>query len=227
MKYKAIIFDLFGTLIDNLLSYQYRQILVEITDILSVEQDRFINLWLEYSDERMTGKLNNRESLELVCQKTGLTPTDRILENCQRVFTNHVRSRLDPLSSTLTTLSNLRERGYNIGLISNCSNEVILLWDDSPLASVIQYPVFSSSVGLKKPDIEIYLIAAEKIGVNPGECIFVDDSVEYLRGASEVGMTGVLIQDRTLNSSRSTLDDWDGYSIFTLSEIDILLSNVE
>ena len=226
MKYKAIIFDLFGTLIDNLLSYQYRQILVEITDILSVEQDRFINLWLEYSDERMTGKLNNRESLELVCQKTGLTPTDRILENCQRVFTNHVRSRLDPLSSTLTTLSNLRERGYNIGLISNCSNEVILLWDDSPLASVIQYPVFSSSVGLKKPDIEIYLIAAEKIGVNPGECIFVDDSVEYLRGARKAGMTGVLIQDKKLNSSINDPHDWNGPMISSIREIEILLHNI-
>ena len=227
MKYKAIIFDLFGTLVENLLSHQYQEMLVEITGILSIEQDEFINHWLEYSDERMTGQISNADCLNLICRKTGLIPTNKMLNDCRQVFTDHVRSRLKTPAGTLNTLSNLRERGYVIGLISNCSDEVSYLWHSSPLSSLIEEPVFSSSVGTKKPDSRIYLIAAENIGIKPEECIFVDDGLDYLGGARGVGMTGVLIRDKTLNSSFSNPDDWDGYAISSLSEMETLLNNIE
>ena len=85
-----------------------------------------------------------------------------------KVFTDHVRSRLESPAASLDTLSNLRERGYSVGLISNCSDETPVLWHGSPLASVIQYPVFSSSVGVKKPDQQIFLLATEKLNVHVG-----------------------------------------------------------
>ncbi|MBN2077145.1 MAG: HAD-IA family hydrolase [Dehalococcoidales bacterium] len=227
MKYKVIIFDLFGTLVKNVLSSEYREMLVEITDILSVEQDEFINLWLENSDDHMTGRINNADCLSLVCRKIGIEMKEELSGKCLEVFTDHVRLKLEPPASTLTTLSDLRERGYDIGLISNCSDEVSLLWNDSPLSSLIKDPVFSCSVGMKKPDIDIYLLAADKMRISPGECLFVDDSVEYLRGARQAGMTGVLIQDRTLNSSFSNPEDWDGYAINSIREMETLLNNLE
>ena len=227
MKYRTIIFDLFGTLIENMLSYQYREMLFEVSDILSIEQDWFINLWLEYSDDRMTGVMNNADCLSLVCNETGLEPSEETFRNCLNVFADQVRSRLAPTDTTLTVLSNLRERGYDIGLISNCSDEVSSLWNESTLATIIQDPVFSYSVGMKKPDQEIYLVAAEKTGATACECIFVDDSIEYLEGARKAGMHGVLIQDRTLNSSLSNPDDWDGYSVTSVVEMEALLNNME
>ena len=108
MKYKAVIFDLFGTLVENLLSHEYKQMLVEITEILSTEQDRFIDVWLEYSDERMTGNIGNADCLSLVCRKIGLEPSEELFGNWMKVFTGHVRSRLEPSAVTIATLSNLR-----------------------------------------------------------------------------------------------------------------------
>ena len=95
------------------------------------------------------------------------------------------------------------------------------------MASVIQYPVFSSSVGMKKPDPNIFFFAAEKMSINPRECIFVDDSIEHLDGARKAGMTGVLIQDRTLNSSFSNPEESAGYRIASLREIGALIANVK
>ena len=227
MKYKAIIFDLFGTLVENVLSHQYRQMLIEITDILSIERDRFIEIWLGYSDHRMTGQMSNADCLVYVCNETGLEPSEETFRSCLNVFTDQVRFRLEPADTTLTVLSNIRERGYIIGLISNCSNEVSSLWNGSPLATVIQKQVFSCSVGMKKPDPEIYLMAAEKTGTTACECIFVDDRIEYLGGARNAGMTGVLIQDRTLYSSLSNPDDWDGYSVTSIPELETLLNIME
>ena len=182
MEYKAIIFDLFGTLVKNVLSSDYREMLVEISGILETESDRFINLWLEYSDDRMKGKISNSDCLDMVCRKIGVKPTHELSGKCMNIFTDQVRYRLEPPTTTLTVLSDLRERGYTIGLISNCSNEVPVLWDSSPLSEIIQEPVFSCSVGFQKPDRRIYQIAAEKMNTDPGECLFVDDNAEYLTG---------------------------------------------
>jgi epoxide hydrolase-like predicted phosphatase len=52
--------------------------------------------------------------------------------------------------------------------------------------------VISAEVGMHKPQPEIYLLAAERVGVEPEHCVFVDDLRENCAGAEAVGMTAVL-----------------------------------
>jgi HAD superfamily hydrolase (TIGR01509 family) len=52
--------------------------------------------------------------------------------------------------------------------------------------------VISGEVGLHKPDPEIFLMGAERIGVPVEECVFVDDLRENCDGAAAVGMTPIL-----------------------------------
>lgn len=51
--------------------------------------------------------------------------------------------------------------------------------------------VSSALVGVAKPDPRIYLIAAERAGVAPERCLFVDDRLENVEAARALGMTGV------------------------------------
>lgn len=51
--------------------------------------------------------------------------------------------------------------------------------------------VISGEVGLRKPDADIYLLTAGRLGVEPSRCVFVDDLRPNVRAAVEVGMTGV------------------------------------
>jgi HAD superfamily hydrolase (TIGR01509 family) len=52
--------------------------------------------------------------------------------------------------------------------------------------------VISGDVGMHKPQPEIFLLGAERTGVAPSECVFVDDLRENCEGAEAVGMTVVL-----------------------------------
>jgi putative hydrolase of the HAD superfamily len=52
--------------------------------------------------------------------------------------------------------------------------------------------VISGEVGLHKPQPEIYLLACERLGVEPAAAVFVDDLRENCAGAEEVGMTAIL-----------------------------------
>jgi putative hydrolase of the HAD superfamily len=51
--------------------------------------------------------------------------------------------------------------------------------------------VISAEVGLHKPQPEIYRLAAERLEVEPGGCVFIDDLRENCEGAEAVGMTAV------------------------------------
>ena len=53
----------------------------------------------------------------------------------------------------------------------------------------------SGEVGLRKPQPEIYELAAARLGVAPSACIFIDDISPNVSGAVAVGMTGILHAD--------------------------------
>lgn len=61
--------------------------------------------------------------------------------------------------------------------------------------------VISGEVGLRKPDPRIYRLVADRIGLQPAQCVFVDDLRPNVRGAVAVGMVGLHHAN-----ARSTLD---------------------
>lgn len=60
------------------------------------------------------------------------------------------------------------------------------LWDE-----MFDEVLISGEIGLRKPEPEIYLLAAERLGLMPSECVFVDDLATNIRGAVAVGMVGI------------------------------------
>ena len=52
--------------------------------------------------------------------------------------------------------------------------------------------VISSEVGMRKPEPQIFLHAAELLGLSPQECVFIDDIQANITAAEQVGFTGVL-----------------------------------
>jgi putative hydrolase of the HAD superfamily len=58
-------------------------------------------------------------------------------------------------------------------------------------AGMFDAVLISGEVGLRKPEPEIYLLAAERLGLSPKDCVFVDDLKINVRGAVAVGMVGI------------------------------------
>jgi epoxide hydrolase-like predicted phosphatase len=55
--------------------------------------------------------------------------------------------------------------------------------------------VESAVVGMRKPDPRIFLLACEKLGVQPAEAVFLDDIGSNLKSARELGMTTIKVVD--------------------------------
>lgn len=96
---------------------------------------------------------------------------------------------LDPEHSMIAAVETARAAGIRIGLISNSWGTGI--YERAPM-EIFDATVISGDVGLHKPESEIYDLGAERIGVAPQRCIFVDDLRENIAGAEAVGMKGIL-----------------------------------
>jgi putative hydrolase of the HAD superfamily len=98
-------------------------------------------------------------------------------------------------AQTHALLDSLRDRGLATGLVSNAFDPGWLLHrdlDQMGIAERIDFAVFSSEVGKRKPHPEIFQRALDALGAAPRESIFVGDRLfEDVRGAGELGMTTV------------------------------------
>ncbi len=97
--------------------------------------------------------------------------------------------------TTHALLDALRARGLRLGLVSNAFDPGWLLHRDLEqlgIAERIDFAVFSSEVGKRKPHAEIFERALAAVRAEPGEAMFVGDRLyEDVRGANELGMTSV------------------------------------
>ena len=96
---------------------------------------------------------------------------------------------------THALLETLRDRGLKLGLVSNAFDPGWLLHRDLEqmgLAARLDFAVFSSEIGKRKPHPAIFVRALGELGVDAADAVFVGDRLyEDVRGAGELGMTTV------------------------------------
>ncbi|HXR73990.1 HAD family phosphatase [Actinocrinis sp.] len=80
----------------------------------------------------------------------------------------------------------LRRAGVRTALVSNSWGAAS--YPEGLLNDLFDAVVISGQVGLRKPDPEIYRLAAEKVALDPAECVFVDDLPTNLSPAARLGM---------------------------------------
>ncbi len=105
---------------------------------------------------------------------------------------------IGPEPAMIDAVRTVRQAGIPTGLISNSVGTDI--YDRAVLDELFDAIVISGEVGLHKPQPEIFVLGAERVGLPPAECVFVDDLRENCAGAEAVGMAAVLHRgpERTL-----------------------------
>lgn len=191
MKCKAVIFDLFETLITEWGHKKYTK--SEMCSDLGIEKEEFDPYWEEKEQERYLGNIDFVESIRYVCEKCGKQIDDSTLAMItdKRIVTkSSCFEYVDP--DVFQLLSNLRTMGLQLAIVSNCSSEEVKVIKQSKIYQYFDQVVLSYEVGLQKPDIRIYKKAANMLGVALEECIFVGDGgSNELEGARMAGIKAI------------------------------------
>jgi len=221
MKFQAVIFDLFGTIVDGFAasSRGYQE---QFAAALGVPNDRLAPHWRHLTDRRSLGEFQTVEaSIEYVCGLVGATVTNEQMMRAVEIRLNLTRHALTPRPDAIPTFENLQAAGLKIGLLSNCSIEIPLVWPEMDFSKWFDAAVFSSRERIKKPAAEIYHLACERLGVAPEASLYVADGENFeLTAAAQIGIHPVLIRSSEVHSEvRREAAEWQGDTIPRLSDV--------
>lgn len=202
---RAVIFDMFETLITHYNSALYFG--AQMAEDAGIPEERFQSLWHPTEDERSIGKVTFDEVLEMILLKNDCyseTLLKKIVEKriaAKEECFRQVHTEIIPM------LSNLKERGYLVGLISNCFSEEADVIRKSEMFSYFDAAYLSFEQGVQKPDEEIFYRCMKDLSVKPEECIYIGDGGSYeLETAQKLGMQAVqaawYLQDGTMQPSK-------------------------
>lgn len=97
---------------------------------------------------------------------------------------------MQPAGDMWQVAQRARAAGIRLGLLSNSWGTG--MYPRQRLEACFDVQVISCEVGLRKPDPAIYELTAQRLGVAPRQCAFVDDLDRNVAAAEAVGMFGVV-----------------------------------
>lgn len=180
---KGLLVDFGGVLTTNVFD-SFRQFCetegldpAAFTDLMTTDPDARAQLRLVE-----TGAIDEPAFGEILGDKLGIADRENLID---RLFAG---MRAD--HAMIDAVKTAKAAGIRTGLVSNSIGAG--RYDRSTFDEMYDGVVISAEVGLHKPQPGIFLLGAQRAGVTPEECVFVDDLRENCEGAEAVGMTAVL-----------------------------------
>ena len=178
MNYQAVIFDLDGVIVSTD-RFHYRA-WKALADELRIYFDEQIN-------ERLRG-VSRMDSLEIVLEKSPLKYTKNeklaLAEEKNELYRQYLQeltpADLDP--TVKETLDCLRERGFKLAIGSSSKNTGFIL-SRLGLDHYFDVVVDGNDISKSKPDPEVFLLAAQRLGVPAERCLVVEDAEAGIKAA--------------------------------------------
>ncbi len=145
-------------------------------------------------------KRSKEETMSLYLQYHGIILKEAGLEASQEIIADilnkwmHADLKVVLFDDVAPVLTQLRERGLILGMISNVDRDITPLYQKLGLSTWLQLVVTSQDTGFSKPDPGIFQAALKQAKVKPSEAIYVGDQYQYdVVGANGAGMLGILL----------------------------------
>ncbi|MFS2214418.1 beta-phosphoglucomutase [Telluria sp. Tellsp104] len=185
-RFKAVIFDLDGVITDT--AHYHYLAWKRLADSVDAPFDEAFN-------EQLKG-VDRMGSLDLILARAPRTYTPaekRLLSDAKNTHYQELIATMTPddlLPGALRALEEVRAAGLQIGLASVSRNAFTVL-DRLGIRDRFDDVVDAATIVNGKPDPEIFLTAAAHLGVDPGDCLGVEDAAAGVASIKDAGMFAV------------------------------------
>lgn len=179
----ACIFDLDGV-VCHTDEYHYLA-WKRLCDFLGLRFDRPLN-------ERLRG-VSRRESLEIILRHNDISLSEDVLRDAmdrKNVWYREFLERMTPADlepDVRPALAELHAMGLRLALGSSSRNARLIL-DHLGLFDMFDAVADGTMISKSKPDPEVFLKAAELVGIEPSRCVVVEDALSGIQAAKAAGM---------------------------------------
>jgi len=205
--YRACLVDVFDTAI-SIDQASYNAALAEQA---AVDPDAFGAAFRRWAVPVMDGSTSIRQALAEVLAACGVATDEGLLDRLVAADRDLVDERAVLHDDVVPFLESLRELGVRTAFVSNCAENTRPLLDRLGLTALVDELVLSCEVRVVKPDPAIFEVAVERLGVRPGESLFVDDQLAFCRAAEAAGIRAVQIDRAGGQGEVSTLSELLAY----------------
>ncbi|WP_372947598.1 HAD family hydrolase [Mariniphaga sp.] len=181
-SFGAVIFDMDGVLVNSEPFY------------VEVEQTNFRQLGLDISEEEhqtYQGTATDR-MWQLIKERHGIDqPVDELVEMTNNLVTPYFNSleKMEPMPGVKNLIEKLKGKGIPLALASSSYFDVIeIILQKTELKKYFDVVVSSQMAGASKPEPDIFLLTAKKLGIPPEKCIVIEDSTNGIKAAKAAGM---------------------------------------
>lgn len=181
---KAVIFDLGGVIVN------IKPFVDEVLTVFQpVNKDEF---WEEVNIEAVSlckGEISLLQFWRNVAQKRGKNIPDSVLKELWAIDSESPPCLNEGIPEIITSL----KRKHKLAIVSNTMREHKI--DKKGIFELFDVIILSHEVGLTKDDKAVFLLVADKLGVTPQECVFIDDIHQFVEVAHSVGMKGIFFEN--------------------------------
>jgi FMN phosphatase YigB (HAD superfamily) len=182
---RAVLFDWGGVLIEDpapgLMDYCARALQVPVEDYTRTHN--------EHSAAFQKGLVAEEAFWRRVC-----SDLNRPVPTQSSLWGEAFRAVYSPREEVFALVRQLRENGHKTSLLSNTEAPAMEFFLELGY-DVFDTLTFSCAEGAFKPEREIYEIAARKLGTAPAQCVLIDDRLDFIEGARNAGMKGIVYKD--------------------------------
>jgi len=202
MTLNAVIWDLGGVLVRTE-DYHPRQMLADRFGMTRLELEELV-YWGESGSMAQRGEIDSEQHWDNILRILSLKADE--LEGFKREFW-----RGDVVDFELINTIRAYKANFKTGLLSNAFSDlrhvITHIWN---FADAFDEMVISAEVGLVKPDLRIYQLALDRLGILADQAIFIDDFIENVEGAQRAGMQAVVFKnlDQIRTELRRNLEEF-------------------
>lgn len=174
-------------------------------------------------NERLKG-VSRMQSLEILLEIGNLRVSDRekleMAEKKNALYVSYIEKMTpdETLPGVQKFLQELRAAGIRIALGSASKNAPMIL-DRIQLSGMFDAIVDGNSIAEAKPNPEVFLKGAEKLGVLPENCVVFEDAIAGIEAAQNANMYSVGIGDpETLGFADMVIPGFDGFTVDMLKK---------
>jgi putative hydrolase of the HAD superfamily len=158
----------------------------ELLSIAGVSADRFWPRYWAYRDELDAGTLTVVGYWARIAADLG---ADWRPSQVQQLWAADFRGWISVEPATVDVLSDLRDGGTRLALLSNAGFDFVSVFTHSPVGSLFERIFVSAELDYLKPDPSVYLTVCSELGITPQQMVFVDNRSVNTDAAAALGIT--------------------------------------
>jgi beta-phosphoglucomutase family hydrolase len=197
---KAVIFDMDGVIVDS-----------EPTHI-AAEKQTLLKHGMKITTEELrtyTGTTADFEFNDLI-RKYKLNVTAKTLfDEKEVIMFKLLEERTEPTKGVIDLIRNLKQQGFKLGVATSGHRKLAHYYlKKLGIESFFDTVVCAEDITRSKPDPEIFLKAAERLGAEPSECLVIEDAKFGVEAAKKAGMKAVGYRNPSSGNQDLSKADW-------------------